>query len=187
MKNKKTIILGLIILLIAIVFIIRFKSGGEDVWLCQNGEWVARGKPSSSKPQTACGAEQSKPKISEEKTVDQQPATENTQQSAVGDNIKITSPTSGSVISSPVKITGEAKGWYFEATFPVRLVDENGRTLAKGSAKATSDWMVDAYVPFELQLTFNPQGAKSGKLIFEKDNPSGLSENAKGFSLPVLF
>lgn len=172
--------------LVAAVIVMRMMSG-EDVWLCQNGEWVAHGKPDGAKPQGTCGAEKAKLDAQEEKAVDQQPEASDTRQMIEGENIRIASPSANSVVSSPVEITGEAKGWYFEGTFPVRLVDDNGNILAKGAAQAKGDWMVDAYVPFELRLNFDPRGTKSGKLIFEKDNPSGLPENARSVSVPVSF
>lgn len=108
-------------------------------------------------------------------------------QVAEGPNIKITSPGANAAVTSPLKITGEAKGWYFEATFPVKLIDDKGNVLAQSQAKATSDWTVDAFVPFELELSFDPVGARSGQIVFEKDNPSGRPENADSFSLPVVF
>ena len=187
MKNKTRSILIVLALLVVVIFVMRFWSGDEDSWLCQDGEWVMHGKPNSAKPQTACGTEKVAPKIDEEKMVDKKPENKEVQKPAEELNIRISTPSVDSVITSPVKIAGEAKGWYFEASFPVKLVDENGNVLATGLAQAKSDWMQDAYVPFESELTFNSNGTRSGKIIFEKDNPSGLLENAGSFSLPVLF
>jgi hypothetical protein len=84
-------------------------------------------------------------------------------------------------------IEGEAKGWYFEASFPVELVDANGKTLFKGPATAQSDWMTSAFVPFKITLTFANPITTTGTLIFKNDNPSGMPENERSFRVPVRF
>jgi len=102
-------------------------------------------------------------------------------------NIRIDNLIKDTVIKSPIKISGEAKNWYFEGSFPVKIINESGETLAQGIATAQSDWMVDDFVPFEAELVFDPQKSLKGEIIFEKDNPSGLPENEESFRLPVLF
>lgn len=37
-----------------LVFIRVYFGGSEDAWLCENGEWVAHGKPAEAKPDRAC-------------------------------------------------------------------------------------------------------------------------------------
>lgn len=96
-------------------------------------------------------------------------------------------PQSNSLMLSPYVVSGKAKGWYFEGEFPVKLVDSNSKVLATGNAKSKSDWMVDAFVPFQVVLNFNPGDAKSGKLIFEKANPSGLAAFDKKVEVAVKF
>jgi hypothetical protein len=104
------------------------------------------------------------------------------------DVIRVTSPVAGQKVSSPLVIRGAARGsWYFEASFPVRLVDEAGQNLAAGTARAQGDWMTTAFVPFEATLTFTSPRGKSGTLILEKDNPSGLARNAAELRVPVRF
>ncbi|EKE21689.1 MAG: hypothetical protein ACD_7C00154G0008 [uncultured bacterium] len=102
-------------------------------------------------------------------------------------NIKVSAPIENTVIKSPLYIKGEAKNWYFEASFPIKLVDENGNILAQTVARAMGDWMVDDFVPFEAELIFDTPQSKKGEIIFEKDNPSGLPENDQSFRLPILF
>jgi cytoskeletal protein RodZ len=106
---------------------------------------------------------------------------------AEGINIRVTSPHVNETIASPLTITGEAKGWYFEASFPVKLVDEKGVVLSEGIAQAKGDWTVDDYVPFEAELKFDVNGSAGGDLVFQKSNPSGLPENAGSFSFPIFF
>ncbi|MFA5025539.1 MAG: hypothetical protein WC503_03480 [Candidatus Shapirobacteria bacterium] len=48
----KKILIVLVIVFIAI-FILRFSSF-EDIWICQNREWIKYGNPSAPKPNTLC-------------------------------------------------------------------------------------------------------------------------------------
>ena len=102
--------------------------------------------------------------------------------------IVIDSISSGDVINSPVTITGRARGfWYFEASFPVQLLDGKGTVLAEKPAQAKSNWMVEDFVPFEVTLTWKEATTATGTLIFHKDNPSGLKENDDMLSIPIKF
>lgn len=107
------------------------------------------------------------------------------------DLIRLTSPRPNQEISSPVKITGEARGnWFFEASFPVFLTDWDGRIIAQGIATAKSDWMTTEFVPFEADLTFVLDAdiySKNGTLILKKDNPSGLPEHDDALEIPVVL
>lgn len=46
----------LIIAVILGLFLVRFLSGPEDLWLCDKGTWIKHGNPSGPKPQTLCTA-----------------------------------------------------------------------------------------------------------------------------------
>lgn len=92
--------------------------------------------------------------------------------------VKITSPVMGAKISSPIKITGEARGtWFFEASFPIKIVDEKGKEIGSGIAQATSDWMTNNFVPFSASISFSAPTTSYGVIILQKDNPSGLPIN----------
>ncbi|MDD4333155.1 MAG: Gmad2 immunoglobulin-like domain-containing protein [Patescibacteria group bacterium] len=105
------------------------------------------------------------------------------------DSIKIDYPQPNQKISSPLKISGQARGnWFFEASFPVVLVNWDGLIIAEGQAKAQSDWMTENFVPFTAELTFTkPEYKDNGALILKKDNPSGLPENADFIEMPIIF
>lgn len=100
--------------------------------------------------------------------------------------IRIEKPTAGSTVSSPLEISGEAKGnWYFEAEFTVRLV-QNGNELAVAIVKAQDDWMTSDYVPFSATMNFDAEGhGGNASLIFRNNNASGKPELDKTFTLPV--
>ncbi|MEX1028052.1 MAG: Gmad2 immunoglobulin-like domain-containing protein [Candidatus Paceibacterota bacterium] len=104
------------------------------------------------------------------------------------DLIRVTSPVPNAVVSSPLTVAGEARGnWYFEADFPVRILDANGNELGVVPAQAQGDWMTAEYVPFSAELTFSTPSTDTGTVVFERSNPSGLPENANELRVPIRF
>lgn len=94
----------------------------------------------------------------------------------------------GDQVASPLVVTGEARGyWYFEASFPVKLLDGNGAQLALVPAQALTDWMTEDFVPFSVTLTFPPPSTATGTLMLMKDNPSGEPQNDDFLAIPVVF
>lgn len=109
------------------------------------------------------------------------------QKTAVSD-ANVFSPKAEEIIKSPLKISGEARGtWFFEGSFPVFLIGEDGKTIARGVVRAQKDWMTEDFVPFIEELEFDTPEVATGKLIFKKDNPSDLREYDKSMSIPVGF
>jgi hypothetical protein len=110
-------------------------------------------------------------------------------ESTTDPRITVTTPQPDQKVSSPLDIAGQARGyWFFEASFPIVLLDCNGQSLASGIATARGEWMTEEFVPFTASLTFTPPaGLKYGVLVFKKDNPSGLPENDAEIRVPVRF
>jgi Immunoglobulin-like domain of bacterial spore germination len=107
---------------------------------------------------------------------------------ANSDPIRVSSPAPGAIVTSPLKIRGQARGsWYFEADFPISLVDESGRTITKTPAKALGNWMTSEFVPFEATLEFTAPASAKGFLVLEKANASGLPEHDAEVRVPVRF
>lgn len=104
------------------------------------------------------------------------------------DLIKVSSPKPNEKIRTPLKIAGEARGtWFFEASFPIKLLDENGSLITIVVAQAKEDWMTENFVPFEATMNFPPSLSGKGTLIFKKDNPSGLPEFDDELRMPIIF
>lgn len=102
--------------------------------------------------------------------------------------IRVHNPEPNSLITSPLHISGEAKGyWFFEANFPVELVDENNNILATGIAEAEGDWMTKNFVPFKVILQFETPDTPGGFLIFKKQNASGKPKHRQTYKIPVRF
>jgi len=104
-------------------------------------------------------------------------------------NITVFSPQPGELIQSPLTIQGEARGmWYFEASFPIVVVDWNGLIVGEGYAQADGEWMTEEFVPFTAVVEFTtPTYGERGAIILQRDNPSGLPENDAAIEIPIRF
>ncbi|MBI4708981.1 MAG: GerMN domain-containing protein [Candidatus Portnoybacteria bacterium] len=165
MNKKLFIIIGAILLaIILIVAGLKFFTD-EDTWICQDGQWVKHGNPSAQKPTEPCnGAPNIEP------------------------DVILTSPQPNQVIQNPLIVEGKAKGaWFFEASFPIRILDAQGNEIEASFVQATEDWMQAGYVTFKGEIRFPPSLTGEGTLLLQKDNPSGLPENDKEFRVPIKF
>jgi len=161
MKKVNIIITAVLVVLIALLGV-RFLSG-EDNWICKNGEWIKHGNPSAPKPTKPCGNQ-----ILQES------------------DIIVDLPQPNQAVENPLILTGKARGtWFFEASAPVRLLDNEGKELAAGIIQASGEWMTTDYVPFTGELKFSYNNTNEGTLVFNKDNPSGLPQNDKEFKVAV--
>ncbi|MBX4201153.1 Gmad2 immunoglobulin-like domain-containing protein, partial [Candidatus Parcubacteria bacterium] len=105
-----------------------------------------------------------------------------------GDLIWLATPLPNQVVSSPLTIAGRARGsWFFEASFPIKILDAAGKVIAQGNAKAQGSWMTTDYVSFTASLAFTKPSSATGTLVLEKDNPSGLPANANELRIPIKF
>ena len=98
--------------------------------------------------------------------------------------------TPNQIISSPLKINGSSEGvWQgFEGQIGwVELQDANGNILDAQSMWVGEGWMTNKPVDFSATFEFENPKTKTGKLVFEKENPSGLPENDQSFEIPVKF
>ena len=101
--------------------------------------------------------------------------------------VAVSVPLPGDLIVSPLIVSGKARGgWFFEASLPVSLIDEDGSVIVSHYGQAESDWMTADFVPFRSELVFETQ-ATTGYLVIAKDNPSGLPENDDKIMIPVKF
>lgn len=111
------------------------------------------------------------------------------------DLIVLDQPEAGSAVDSPLTISGKARGyWFFEASFPVMIVNWDGLIIGSGIATAEGDWMTEEFVPFTATINFSssytdesPDFMRRGALILKKDNPSGLPENDDALEIPINF
>lgn len=111
--------------------------------------------------------------------------------SSKADLIKLTSPLPLSTTTSPVTIEGVARGyWFFEATFPIVIVNWDGLIIGEGYATAQDEWMTESFVPFTATVSYVlPPDSYSnrGALILQRSNASGLPEHDNALEIPVYL
>jgi hypothetical protein len=106
-------------------------------------------------------------------------------------------PQPDDTVVSPLKITGKARGiWFQNGQFRIRIFRKlecdyaTDTTIGYGVAKATSNWETEDFVPFEALIEFS-KPINCGKTIFiglNKENPSGLKEKGdKELIIPIKF
>lgn len=118
------------------------------------------------------------------------PATSTQTVAGIPDLITVDMPQSGaSVALTTLTVRGSARGtWYFEASFPVVVLDASGAVIAQKPAQAQSDWMTQDFVPFTATLTYPAQMRGSrGTLVLKKDNPSGDPSKDQQVLIPIVF
>ena len=106
------------------------------------------------------------------------------------DKVQLTSPLPGDKVKSPLQVAGRARGqWFFEASFPLVVVDWDGRIIGESFAQAQGEWMTSDWVDFKGTIKFTPDTTVSnrGALILRKDNPSDLPENDDALEIPIFF
>jgi len=95
--------------------------------------------------------------------------------------IKLSTPTSGEQISSPVKVTGTAN--VTSQTVIIKVFDSNGNILGQGRSSACVG--LDA-CPFEATITFQHPTAGNGSV--EIYSPSTIDSSATYLqTIPVIF
>ncbi len=161
-----------IVIILALGTITYFKFSTEDTWLCQNGVWVKHGNPSAAMPTSSCGNNANA-------NINQSPSKE--------PNVKLDELNlkENDLITSPFTLKGEARLWYFEGSFPIKLLDESGQEITTSIAQAQSDWMTEDWVPFTATIRYYVLQDQAGTLILMNDNPSGLPENEEKIEIPV--
>jgi hypothetical protein len=106
----------------------------------------------------------------------------------VSELIVVDSPAVSAAVSESFLATGKARGqWFFEGSFPVKVIAANGDVLGSGIAKALGDWMSIGFVPFTASVDFKSRGNIDGVVRFVKDNPSGEPSLDAHLDVPVRF
>lgn len=176
--SKKIFIFLIITILGATVYFIMFKSGEVPAPVINSfEECISAGYPVLENYPRQC-------KTPDGKTFAEDIGNELEK----SDLIKIDNPRPNQIIESPLFIKGEARGnWYFEADFPVKLFDDKGFLLGITPAQALGNWMTEDFVPFNATFPFAVPSTPKGRLVLEKDNPSGLPEHTDELIIPVYF
>jgi hypothetical protein len=194
--NTGVAISVIIIIALAVLIIVRVYSE-EDRWACVDGSWVKRGFLLSAKPEGECRNKNANDAVADNRNkvtnndksgsdVYDQMAAEGEKPEVIG--IEVIEPKKGSLVKSPLIIKGKARGnWFFEAEFPVTLMDGSGKTITQGIAQADGEWMTENFVPFTAVIKFNVPKTSNGFVLLSKNNPSGMPANDYSTSIEVKF
>ena len=122
------------------------------------------------------------------------PAAEATYTNASADLIRVELPYPGAVVGKEFSVIGRARGtWFFEASFPVKVLDKDGNVLVEHYAETQPDpvtgeinWMTTEFVPFKGDLKVPETYIGLVTLVLMKDNPSGEPEFDASISFPII-
>jgi hypothetical protein len=110
---------------------------------------------------------------------EEMPAPAITYKNATADHIVPENPFPGAVVGKEFMATGKARGvWFFEGSFPVTLLDKDGKVLFQTYATAEGEWMTTEFVSFKSQPIKVPVTyIGPATLVLQKDNPSDMREH----------
>lgn len=111
-----------------------------------------------------------------------------TYKNATANTIIIDLPYPGAVTGKEFTVMGKARGtWFFEASFPIELIDSYDKSIVRAPAQAQGDWMTENFVPFKATIKVPEAYRGKATLILRKDNPSGMPERDASISLPITI
>lgn len=102
------------------------------------------------------------------------------------DAVRLDTPKPEDTVARTFTAKGSAVGWYFEASFPIRVTDDTGVQIGQGIAQAQGEWMTTEHVPFVAQVEVG-QYKGPAWLVMMRDNASGLPEKDASVSIPITI
>lgn len=116
------------------------------------------------------------------------PAPTATYHNADANMIIVDAPTPGASVGKTFAVSGRARGnWYFEATFSVDVVSSTGTRLVRSPVQAQGAWMTTEFVPFSTTIAIPGAYEGPATVVLRNDNASGLPENDKSVSIPIVI
>lgn len=100
----------------------------------------------------------------------------------------VTSPKANTTVGQRFVVAGSAPGgWYFEASFPIKVIDNDGNIIASTIGQAQGEWMTSDPVTFTAMASTSILYTGPATVVLMRDNPSGLPENDDSVSVPVVI
>ena len=102
--------------------------------------------------------------------------------------VTVAEPKEGAVLGRAFTVAGKAPGpWFFEATFPIQVRDDQGNVIGRSHANAQGEWTTENLVAFTATVNIDANYSGPATLILLKDNPSGLPENDDSVSFSIVI
>ncbi|OGG49646.1 hypothetical protein A2763_03120 [Candidatus Kaiserbacteria bacterium RIFCSPHIGHO2_01_FULL_54_36] len=99
----------------------------------------------------------------------------------------VTSPKANATVGKTLVVSGSAPGpWFFEASFPIKIVDGDNDFIGNGIAQAQGEWMTTEQVTFTSVITIENYSGPA-TVVLLRDNPSGMPENDDSVSIPIVI
>ena len=97
-------------------------------------------------------------------------------------------PFPGAVTGKEFSVIGTARGnWYFEASFPIDVLDKDGNILVQTYATAQGEWMTTDFVPFKGEVKVPETYTGPATLVLKYSNASGEPERDASISFPIVI
>ena len=97
-------------------------------------------------------------------------------------------PFPGAVTGKEFSVIGTARGnWYFEASFPIDVLDKDGNILVQTYATAQGEWMTTDFVPFKGEVKVPETYTGPATLVLKYSNASGEPERDASISFPFVI
>lgn len=131
------------------------------------------------------------PSATEYNVVPESNVTENNDESEETEQnpkIDLISPKPNEELGQSFSISGQARGsWYFEASFPIVLLDEARNELLTTVATAQGEWMTENFVPYSATVDLKTKYTGKAFLVLKKDNPSGDPNYDDQIEIPITI
>ncbi|MFH1175675.1 MAG: Gmad2 immunoglobulin-like domain-containing protein [bacterium] len=154
MKKTAIGVIIIVALILAGAGVLRNLKNRENGWVCENGQWVKRGNPNTSKPEGLCGVP----------AEDENKENENADETEEESNIIVSYPEPGDQVSFPFRVEGMAR--VFESTLMIELKDKNGNVIFDSFAMANSPDM-GQFGPFEKEIDFLTNAPEKEDVVLE--------------------
>jgi hypothetical protein len=182
MQNKKAIYFTVLILILGILYVVYIGTKkGETPVVTSFETCASAGYPVLESHPRQC-------KTPDGRTYAEEIKVDFTYSNSTKDMITVDLPFPGAVTGKDFIIKGQARGtWFFEGSFPVVVLDKDGKVLFAGIATSSESWMTTNFIPFSSSVKVPVSYIGKATVILKKDNPSGEASRDASISFPITI
>lgn len=115
-------------------------------------------------------------------------ATDSAATQPLSERVVVTSPKANAIVKETFVVAGSAPGnWFFEGSFPIKVVDKDGNVLVNTYATAQGEWMTTEQVTFTSNVAITGKYVGPATLVLLLNNPSGLPENDDSVEISIVL
>lgn len=103
-------------------------------------------------------------------------------------SFELIQPERGTTVARPVFVKGRARGtWFSGGSFPVKVMNDNGKLIGEGRAKATGSTAGENFVYFSGYIPSSLPANGRAVLVFAAADPERLPELERELRVRVLL